>query len=54
MLKVQMHAGAISKSLYGLASVREIIHSLKLVDYLPAQPHKPYNILPLFDSRHDI
>ena len=28
------HAGAISKLLYGFASVRAIIHSLKLVDYL--------------------
>ena len=45
MRKVQMHAGAISKLLYGLASVREIIHSLKLMDYLPAQTHKPYNYL---------
>ena len=38
---MQMHAGTISKLLYGFASVREIIHLLKLVDYLPVQTHKP-------------
>ena len=43
MYKAQMHAGAISKlfvRLYG-----KIIHSLKLVDYLPVQAHKIYNKL---------
>ena len=35
MCKVQMHAGAIRKLLYGCAYVRAIIHSLKLADYLP-------------------
>ena len=41
MHKVYMHAGAIRPLLYGCASVREIIHSLKLVDYLPVHTHKP-------------
>ena len=35
MHKVYMHAGAIRQLLYGCVYVREIIHSLKLVDYLP-------------------
>ena len=35
MHKVQMQAGAIRQLLYVCAYVREIIHSLKLVDYLP-------------------
>ena len=43
MHKVNMHAGAIRQLLYGCAHVREIIHSLKLVDYLPEHTHKPYN-----------
>ena len=30
-----MHVGAIRKLLYVFASVREIIHWLKLVDYRP-------------------
>ena len=34
-LLVKMHAGAISKLLYDFASVRAIIHSLKVLDYLP-------------------
>ena len=38
-----MHAGAISKLFYGFAGVRVIIHSLKLVGYIPVHPHKPYN-----------
>ena len=33
--KVQMHAGSIIMLLYGFASVREIIHSLKLVAIFP-------------------
>ena len=37
-----MHAGVISKLLYGSASVRATIHSLKLADYLTVQTHKPY------------
>ena len=43
MNKVQMHAGVISKLVYGFVSVRAIINSLKLVDYLIIQTHKPYN-----------
>ena len=39
---VQVHAGAINKLSYGFASVRAIILSLKLVDYLPVHTHKPY------------
>ena len=42
---VQMHAGAITNMLYGFASLRAIIHELKLVDYLPVQTHTPYNQL---------
>ena len=45
--KVHMHAGAIRKLLYDSAHVREIIHLLKLVDYLPVHTHKPYNNLHL-------
>ena len=45
MYKLHMHAGAIRKLLYGCAYEREIIHSLKLVDYLPVHTHKPYNNL---------
>ena len=40
-----MHAGAISKLVYVFASVRAIIHSLKLVDYFLVQAHKPYTNL---------
>ena len=43
MHKVQIFAGAISKLLYESACVRAIIHSLKLVDYLPVRTHQPYN-----------
>ena len=39
MDKMHMHAGAIRELLYGYAYVREIIHSLKLVDYLPVHTH---------------
>ena len=42
-----MHAGTLRQLLYGCAYVREIIHSLKLVDYLPIYTHKPYNNLHL-------
>ena len=45
MHKVYIHAGAIRQLLYCCAYVREIIHSLKLVDYLPVHTHKPYNNL---------
>ena len=45
--KVHMHDGAIRTVLYGCAYVREIIHSLKLVDYLPVNTHKQYNNLHL-------
>ena len=47
MHKVQMHASAISKLLYGFASLGALFHSLKFVDYLPVQTHKPYNNLHL-------
>ena len=50
MQKVHMHAGAIRQLLYGCAYVREIIHSVKLVDYLPVHTHKPYNNLHLLNS----
>ena len=39
--KVHTHAGVIRKLLNGCAYVREIIHLLKLVDYLPVHAHKP-------------
>ena len=42
MHKLQMHAGVISKLLFGSAFVRATIHSLKLVAYLTLQTHKPY------------
>ena len=42
MYKVHMHYGT-----YGCAYVWEIIHSLKLMDYLPIHTHKPYNNLHL-------
>ena len=45
MHTVHMHAGAVRQLLYGCANVREIIHSLKLVDYPPVHTHKPYNNL---------
>ena len=41
MHKVHMHAGAIRQLLYGCTYVREIIHSLKLVDYLIVHTHRP-------------
>ena len=47
MHKVHMHADAKRQLLYGCAYVREIIHSLKLVDYPPVHTHKPYNNLHL-------
>ena len=50
MHKVHMHACAIRKLLYGCAHVREILHSLKLVDSLSAHTHKPYNNLHLLNS----
>ena len=43
MQKEHMHASAKRELLYGCAYVREIIHSLKLVDYLPIHTHKPYS-----------
>ena len=43
--QVYMHAGAIRQLLYGCAHVREIIHSLKFMYYLPVHTHKPYNNL---------
>ena len=48
LYKVYMHAGAIRKILNGFAYVWEIIHSLKLVDYmyLLVHTHKPYKNLP--------
>ena len=50
MYKVHMHAGAIRKLVYGCAYVREKIHPLKLMDYLPVHTHKPYNSVHI-DSR---
>ena len=47
---LRMHAGAIQKLLYGCAYLREIIHSLKLVDYLPVHTHKPFINLQLWYS----
>ena len=38
------HAGAIRQLLYDCAYVREIIHSLKLVDYPPVHTHKNHTI----------
>ena len=43
MYKVCKHAGAVRKFLYDCTSVRDIIHSLKFVDYLLIDTHKPYN-----------
>ena len=43
-----LHAGAIRQLLYGCVYVREIIHSLKLVDYLTVHTHKPYNNLHMY------
>ena len=45
MHNVHMYVGAIGQLLFGCAYVREIIHSLKRVDYLPVHTHKPYNNL---------
>ena len=45
------HACAIRQLLYDCAYVREIIHSLKLVDYPPVHTHKPYNNLLVY---HDV
>ena len=47
MHKVRMRDGALRQLLYGCTYVREIIHSLKLVYYLPVHIHKPYNKLHL-------
>ena len=41
-----MHAGAISNLLYGFVSVLAIIHTIKLVGYIPVQTHKPYSNIP--------
>ena len=48
MHKVHTHAGVIRQLLYGCAYEREIIHSLKLVDFLPVHTHKPYNNLHIY------
>ena len=40
MYKVHMYAGALRKLLYDWAYIWEIIHSLKLVYYLPVHTHK--------------
>ena len=50
MHKVQIHADAISRLLCGFASVWAIIHSLKLVDYLPLHRQKAYNNFCVLDS----
>ena len=39
LYRVHIRAGAIKKLMYGCAFVREIIHELKLVDYLPVHTH---------------
>ena len=54
MYKVHMHAGAIKQLLYGCAYAREIIHSLKLVDYLPVHTHKPYNNLHMVLNEYSV
>ena len=54
MHNVGMDAGAIRQLLYGFAYVREIIHLLKLVDYLPVYTHKPYNNLHLEDNNENL
>ena len=41
------HACWCNKELYGCAHIQDIIHSLKLVDYLPVHMHKLYNSLHL-------
>ena len=43
MHRVHVHAGAISKLVYGFASIRAITHSLKLVNYLLVQTNKPFD-----------
>ena len=45
MHNVHMHAGGIRQLLYGRAYVREIIYSLKLMDYPPVHTRKHYNDL---------
>ena len=50
MHKVHMHAGAIRQLLYGCVYVREIIHSVKVEDFLSVHTHKPYNNLHLVSS----
>ena len=45
-----MYASAISMLLYGFASVRAIINSLKLLDYLPVHTHKPNTNLHLSNT----
>ena len=52
MHKVRKHAGAIRQLVYGCVYAREIIHSLKLVDYLPVHTHKPYNNSHLYHQFH--
>ena len=58
MHKVHMHAGAIRQLLYGCAYVRDIIHELKLVDYLPVHTVKTlYNVTlynRIFNIQHKI
>ena len=49
-----MHAGAIRQLLYGCAYVRMIIHSLKLMDNLPAQTHKIYNNFCFYFTTFDL
>ena len=52
MYKVHMHVGAII--LYVCAYLLEIIHSLKLVDYLSVHTHKPYNCLHLYHNSSSV
>ena len=42
LYQVHIRACAIRKLMYGCAFVREIIHELKLVDYLPAHTHNTH------------
>ena len=51
MQRVHVHAGAIRQLLHVAVRIREIIYSLKLVDYPPVHTQKPYNNLHL-SHRH--
>ena len=53
MHKEHMHPGAIRQLLYGHVHVREIFHTLKLVDYLPVHTHKPCNNVHLEQKKNE-